>query len=108
MNKWVERAVFLNILLLLTYVFVDYFLWVGIASKLQPIHSNPIQAIRMIGEYGVLSHILTIQGWFYVSSGSSLIETFDNTSSTPNLQLLFFIITIIVNMILVYKAAKPS
>ena len=105
MNKWFERAILINIILLLAYVFVDYLLWIGIAPMLEPIYSSGLEGVRVRGEYRLISRMLTIGG--HVRTETSF-EGFDSTSSTPNLPLFLFIVAIIINMILVYKAAKPS
>ena len=105
MNKWFERAMLINLLLFVIYVLIDYSLWIGIAPMLQPIYSSGLEGVRVRGDYMVFSRMLTIGGSVRTETS---FEGFDSTSSTPNFPLLLFIIAIIINLILVYKAAKTS
>lgn len=105
MNKWFERAILINLILLIAYIFIDYLLWVSIAPMLQPIYSSGLEGVRVRGDYTFISRMLTIGG--HVRTDTSF-EGFDSTSSTPNFPLLLFIVAMLINLILIYKAAKPS
>lgn len=104
MNKWFERAILINLILFAAYVLVDYILWIGIAPTFQLVFSNDLQGVVIKGDYTFFSRILAING--YTRAGASLPMIYNATSFNPNFPLFLFIVAIIVNVVLVYKATK--
>ena len=107
MNKWIERALFLNIILLLFFVLADYISWIWICNGLQELNalSGNLTNLGVSGNYWLLSRQFLING---VQTGSFGYNTFGVISNTLNLPLLVFVITIILNMLLIIKATRKT
>lgn len=107
MNKWVERTVFLNILMLFFFVIADYFSWISIYNGLQPLEvfTGSYSNLRVSVNYWVLTRYISING---IQTTPTSYESFGYISQLPNLPLLVFVITIILNMLLIIKATSET
>jgi hypothetical protein len=108
MNKWVERTVFLNILMLFFFVIADYFSWIWIYNGLQPLEGprNLLTDLHFSTNYWILFRDVRIDGVQDISPYSHLGFSF--VFNIPNLPLLVFVITIILNMLLIIKATRET
>jgi hypothetical protein len=105
MNKWMERALFVNIILLILFVLADYFTWVFISQGFEPLSwfAGVIRNVRSRASYNIFLRQLTISGIHEWTEG---FTSFTQESTTPNLPLILFILTIASNLYLVWKIQK--
>ena len=107
MNKWLERAILVNIIILIIYIASDYFAWsrfdydlesafgsTGSYSNLK-IYESGSFAVRVVWVTGILT-------W------ETGMTSFGKFANIPNFPLLVFVVAIIANMFLLYKATKET
>jgi hypothetical protein len=106
MDKWLERAIFLNIILLLIYLLIDYSTWNYIPHGLSlPWHSGRFENLEFASSYTIIDRSVWITGHY---SSETSFEGFTETSTTPNFQLYFFILAIALNTYLVSRAEREQ
>lgn len=101
LSIWLERAIFINIILLILFVLSDYFVWLSIGSQLcfptgyySNLTTNPA--------YYVYNRVISIRGIHTNNYHTSI----DIMAYMPNFPLLLFILTIILNTLLIFKITK--
>lgn len=108
MNKWIKRAVFINVLFIVLYAVADYALWMRIPADMENMRdqyglfTNPeVEANNyLLFKYirfaltnqleGVLPHVLC------------------STSQLPNLPFAIFLVMILTNLFLLKKAVSEG
>jgi hypothetical protein len=105
MNKWLERALLLNILLITLFLISDYVLWSFIAKDFDLFQYSggnvQITGIQANNYYNPFFSTLTING--YYSSGS-----FGQTSSVLNVPLILVLIIVFTNLFIVRGATEEQ
>jgi hypothetical protein len=100
MQKHLQQAILLNVILLLLYVIVDYAIWTNAPSGLSlPWYSGTFEDFDVTGSYNLFSRSVWITGHY--RSGTS----FEEVSSLPNLTLLLFILALALNTYLIWRTA---
>lgn len=97
MNKWLERALFADFILIVLYIIADYGMWTQLS--LQP--SSNVTLVNVQASYYFISKNLIVNGIYQTSQ---IYQTVGFVSSLPNLTLLLFAATILINIILLWKA----
>ena len=107
MNKWFERAIFLNILLIILYVYVDYSGWTRISFDFKSVQylQGKLDHLRVLTSYNILFHSIRLDSNYV--TGSSF-EGFQQQSYIFNYPFLIFVIAIIVNMLIVTRTSKDD
>ena len=96
-----QLFIYVNILMTLLYIAIDYFSWMQIRDDLQPLYdltrTGTFSMIYANVYYTVLFRQVQIVG-----------NGFSQGSYLPNLPLFFFIATMIINIFLVFRMTKES
>jgi hypothetical protein len=107
MNRWLERAILLNLIMLILFVYTQYWSIRTIADGLSEIHGYPslgnITSLRAYGRFEYFTEIY-IDG-YYIANGSG--QAFRVSSgSIPHFSILLFLITVILNLLIVWKMSR--
>ena len=102
-RKWLERAVFINVMLLLVFVLADYFSWMRIGVDLEPLkwYTGSYSNLSVNPAYFVLTRIISIRG-------QKEFGGFTERADVLNFPLLVFLAAIILNVFIIYKIGKES
>jgi len=102
MNKWLERSLFINIILVLVFLFLDYVTWNPIADKLNNSYTTRGQYHNTIGSFfNMLTFQLRQSGLF----GSEVQSEFTQSWNFP---LFVFILAIVINIVIVWRSGKEA
>jgi hypothetical protein len=102
MKAWVERIVFLNSIMALFYVIADYFTWTRMSYDLEPLgwFTGTYSNLHVNTGYWLIFREISIGG---NKTFETTFQSFAQVSNMLNLPLLIFVVTIILNMILITR-----
>ena len=106
-KAWIERIVFLNVIMAFFYIISDYFSWTRISVDLEPlgfftgIYSN----LHANLGYSLFFREISIGG---NKTFETTFQSFAQVSNIPNLPLLIFAVTIILNIYLTIRITSEK
>jgi hypothetical protein len=107
MNKWVERAIFINIIFIILYILSDYAMWTRIPADMEGI----TQRGGTFEELRVRTFYKFVTKWIEVGADWRYLGTFQGVSCVselPNFSLILFLTALLANMLLLWKATGKS
>jgi len=107
LSKWMKRAIFVNVLMLMFFVAMDYVVWtrIPVDFDMLPYYSGTIENVRVDASYGLFMRSLSISG---IHRTETLFESFHEQSSMPNFLLIVFLVSIVVNVLMFWLAEKEK
>jgi len=107
LSKWMKRAIFVNVLMLMFFVAMDYVVWtrIPVDFDMLPYYSGTIENVRVDASYGLFMRSLSISG---IHRTETLFESFHEQSSMPNFLLMVFSVSILVNVFMLWMAEKEK
>jgi len=112
MNKWILRAILLNVLFILAFIYFDYYTWTVFPANLASINCNQgtPQTVEVFSDtaYNILYRVFNVRAQQLYGTGLQFGHWYSQSSSTPNFPLVLFLLTIAVNLYLIWSATKES
>lgn len=114
MNKWLMRAVILNAMLLLIYIYFDYYTWTIFPVNLESIdlgiRANATMKVFSESTYSILVRNFRVmaQHLYEVPSMGTSGSWYIQSSATPNFPLFVFIVALAINLYLVWMMSKED
>jgi hypothetical protein len=105
MNRWIERAILLNLIMLILFLYAEYSSFMTITEGLSEISryssSGNVTGLQVTGRFEwtfqriYIDFEYSAEGW---GQGGQRV-----TGSTPYFSILLFIITVILNLLLIWR-----
>jgi len=106
MGVWTQRALFLNIILLLLFVIADYLTWIYAPEPIvMEMFVGTIEDASVGASYSLLSRRLWIRG---IRRYNGVSTSFTETSDTLNFPLLILLASLALNVYLVSKLERKK
>ena len=107
MNKWLERAILLNIIMILLFFIADYLAWNGIEGSFTsiPLMSGTFDNVHLSSPYNILTRTIQFNANYRTANS---FQSFAETNTTINITLFLFLATIALNLILIWKMTKEN
>lgn len=107
MKTWIERAIFLNVIMAFLYVISDYFTWTRVSVDLEPLgwFTGTYSNLHANTGYWLIFREISIGG---NKTFETTFESFAKVSNIPNLPLLIFVATIILNVFLFSRVLREN
>ena len=107
MNRWIERAIFVNIILVALFVAADYFNWFFVSFPFESLkwEEGSITGLTVGTGYNFFTKSLSLSGHLNTLTG---FEGFTRTSVVLNIQFLLLLLTIAANMLLLWRLSKAK
>jgi len=107
MNKWVERAIFINIILIALFLAADYFNWFFFSFPFESLkwEEGSITDLRVGTGYNFFTKSLSLDGSLTTPTSWG---GFTETSVVLNVQFLLLLLTIAANMLLLWRLSKAK
>jgi hypothetical protein len=107
MNKWIERAIFINLIFFIIYVGSDYAMWMRIPADMEGISFSvgTFENLRVETSYNVLIKFIEVAGDYRTST---LFRSVAYISGLPNFPLIIFFFMILINILLMRAAIRKS
>jgi len=99
LSRWMERAIFVNILMLVFFVVMDYWMWmrIPVGFEILSYYSGTMENLRVGASYSLFTRLISISGVRTYDGFQSFCEQ----SLTPNFPLLVFFVSIMVNLLMI-------
>jgi hypothetical protein len=106
MNKWIERAIFIDIIFIIFYVISDYAMWMRIPTDMNMMShaTGTFQDLRVITNYGLLIKSIDVGGAYTFAGGYINPQTY--ISQMPNLPFFIFLAMMLTNLFILGKASQ--
>jgi len=103
MNRWIERAILLNFILLILFLYAEYSSFMSITAGLSEIagYSGSLEHLQVCGRFEGTFQRIYID--FQHSQDGLSWESERVTGSVPYFSILLFIITVILNLLLIWR-----
>ena len=112
MNKWILRAILLNVLFLLAFVYFDYYTWTVFPANITAINCNQEapQTVQVFSDtsYNVFFRIFIVRAQHLFGANPQFGQWYSQSSSTPNFPLVLFMVTIAVNLFLMWSMVAEN
>lgn len=107
MNKWIERAIFINLIFIIIYVASDYAMWMRIPADMELMRyaTGTFQNLRVETSYNLLTKSIDVAGNYQFLTS---FQGIGYVSQLPNLPLIIFLAMILTNILLLREAVRKS
>ena len=112
MNKWILRAIFLNVLFIFAFIYFDYYTWTVFPTNIAPINCNQ-PAPQTVGvfsdtSYNIFFRVFNVRAQQLYGTNPQMGWWYSQSSTTPNFPLVLFMVAIAVNLYLMWSVTKES
>lgn len=112
MNKWILRAILLNALFILAFIYFDYYTWTVFPANLASINCSQgtPQTVEVFSDtaYNIFFRNFNVRALQRYGADLQFGQWYSQSSSTPNFPLVLFMVTIAVNLYLMWSMTAES